>query len=68
MKVLTKEDLLILIRYNPKESYDENEIVELFSRYGDDYFIEGNQFKRFRGNERMIKLRNTLKEMENYLP
>ena len=68
MKVLTKEDLLILIQYNPKESYDENEIVELFSRYGDDYFIEGNQFKRFRGNERMIKLRNTLKEMEEYLP
>ena len=68
MKVLTKEDLLLLIKYNPKESYDENEIVELFARYGDDYFIEGNQFKRCRGNDRMIKLKNDLIEMEKYLP
>lgn len=68
MKVLTKEDLLLLITYNPKESYDENEIVELFTRYGDEYFIEGNEFKRFRGNDRMLKLKNDLIEMEKYLP
>lgn len=65
MKVLTKKDLLILIQYNPKESYDEKEIVELFKRYGDDYFVEGNQFKRFGCNERMTKLRQTLNEMEH---
>ena len=68
MKVLTKEDLLLLITYSPKERYDEDEIVELFTRYGDDYFIEGNQFKRFRGNERMIQTRKMVADMEKHLP
>ena len=68
MKVLTKENLLFLIQSSPKESYDEKDIVRLFDIYGDDYFIEGNEFKCFRGNERMITLRKTLIEMERYLP
>lgn len=68
MKVLTKENLLFLIQSSPKESYDENEIVRLFAIYGDDYFIEGNEFKCFRDNGRTIALRKTLIEMEKYLP
>lgn len=68
MKVLTKQDLLLLIKYSPKDSYDENEIVKLFQRYGDDYFIEGNEFKRFRSSESLIKMKQMVAEMEGYLP
>ena len=68
MKVLTKNNLLLLISNSPKETYDEREISRLFDIYGDDYFIEGNRLERFGQNEKMIEFRKMVEEMEKYLP
>ena len=68
MKALTKDDLLLIIQNSPRTVWYEDEIVNLFNKYGDDHFIEGPGFKRFGSNERMVELRKTLIEMEKYLP
>ena len=67
MKVLSKEDLLLLISNSPRPNWDENEIVQLFYTYGDDYFVEGINFMRFGTNEKMTELRNIVNEVKEYL-
>lgn len=65
MKVLTKEDLLLLIQSSPKSSYDEREIIKLFDTFGEDYFIEGNEWIQFGHNYHMEQLRKSSKEKNN---
>lgn len=58
MKVLTKKDLILLLQSSPKPSYDEREIIKLFDTFGEDYFIDGNEFKQFGENYHMKQIRS----------
>lgn len=59
MKVLTREDLMLILQKSDKPSYDEREIIQLFDAFGEDYFIEGNEFKPFGSNYHMSRLRES---------
>lgn len=65
MKVLTKENLLFLIGLDGRGTYDLKDLERLLERYGDDYFIEGNQFVKASDNQIMNQLLALYKETKH---
>lgn len=59
MKVMSTKDLILVLQKSDKPSYDEREIIQLFDAFGEDYFIEGNEFKPFGPNYHMSRLRES---------
>lgn len=59
MKVISKEDLLILIPLiSDRNSFDLNDFEEILERFGDDYFVVDGQLQRTKENKTVKKLRN----------
>ena len=57
MKVINKEDLLLLINNCDMNTFDEDTFKNILSRYGDDWFIEDGEFRCVHRNERMRNFR-----------
>ena len=58
MKIITKEDLVILVNLIPTNSFSIKDFELILERYGDDWFIEGNEFVKTKENEIMKSIRN----------
>ena len=62
MKVISKEDLIILIPLiSDRNSYSLDDFELLLSKFGDDYFIEDGQFVKMTENEEMTRIRKNMK-------
>lgn len=62
MKVISKEDLIILIPLiSDCNSYSLDDFELLLNKFGDDYFIEGNRFERTTENAEMARIRKEAK-------
>lgn len=58
MKVISKEDLIILIPLiSDRNSYSLRDFELLLNRFGDDYFIEDGQFVKTTENAEMGRIR-----------
>lgn len=62
MKLLSKDDLRLLIDLCSNQSFSVNEVDYLLNTYGDDWFIEGDKFVKTRENARMMELREACKK------
>lgn len=45
MKVINKDDLLLLLNNCDADAFDEEDLKKLLSRYGDDWFIQDGEFR-----------------------
>ena len=58
MKVISKDDLIILINLiSDLDSYSLDDFERLLNKFGDDYFIEGGLFVKTTENEDMAYIR-----------
>lgn len=62
MKVLSKEDLLLLVTILPNNSYSEYDLQRLLEKFGDDWYVEGNKIVKFTDNENMEEVRRMYSE------
>lgn len=63
MKVISKEDLIILIPLiSDCNSYSLDDFELLLNKFGDDYFIEDGQFVKTTENEEMAHIRKEAKK------
>lgn len=53
MKVISKEDLMILLPYITNKSLDLNDFESLLEGFGDDYFVEDGEFVKTKENQSM---------------
>lgn len=53
MKVITKEDLVILLQYITNRDFDSKDFESLLEGFGDDYFIEDGEFVKTKENQSM---------------
>lgn len=58
MKIISKEDLLILIpMINDRESFSMDDFALILDRFGDDYFAEDGRFQKVKENKEMKQIR-----------
>lgn len=58
MKIISKEDLLILIPLiNDRNSFSADDFDLLLERFGDDYYIEDGEFRLCVANKEMDAIR-----------
>lgn len=57
MKVLRSDDLILLIKKSNKIFYDEDEMFELFVKYGDDHCARDGRFQLAKENDAMKRIR-----------
>lgn len=63
MKVISKDDLIILIPLiSDFNSYSLDDFELLLNKFGDDYFIEDGQFVKTTENEEMAHIRKEAKK------
>lgn len=65
MKVIKKDDLLLVLSMSNKSSFDLDDLSRVLNLYGDDYFIEGNRFVQTTVNKNMAFLREQNLKGEN---
>lgn len=58
MKIISKEDLLLIIpMINDRESFDMEDFELILDRFGDDYFVEDGIFQKVRESKEMKQIR-----------
>ena len=57
MKVINKEDLLLLLSNCKEDTFDEDDLKSLLNRYGDDWFVQDGEFRCTHKSKRMQNLR-----------
>lgn len=63
MKVISKEDLLLLIPLiDDRKSFDLDDFELILDRFGDDYFVVDGVFTKTKESEEMCKLREAVGE------
>lgn len=63
MKIISKEDLLIIIPLiNDRDSFDLDDFELILERFGDDCFVEDGQFVRINESEEMKQIRKESKD------
>ena len=60
MKALNRYDLILLLCSLDNERIFEDDIKKLFEMYGDDWFIEGNEWKRATKNPLLRTMKNSV--------
>lgn len=59
MKLISKEDLLLLIPLiNDRDSFSLDDFKLILDRFGDDWFVEDGRFTKTTENKEMIQIRN----------
>lgn len=59
MKVIDRVDLVILLcNLSDRKNFSSKELERLLDVYGDDYFIEGNQFVKTKESPKMKEIRD----------
>lgn len=65
MKVISKEDLIILIPLiSDRNSYSLDDFELLLNRFGDDYFFVDGRFVKTTENGEMVRIRKAMEEEE----
>lgn len=65
MKMILKEDLLTLLYYGERKTYDEVSLNNLLTSFGDDYFIEDGKWVCTNENEYMKVIRERTRRITN---
>ena len=65
MKVILKEDLQTLLKYDDRNTYDETSFKNLLAKFGDDYFFRDGEWILTKENEYMKTIRDHSRRVIN---
>lgn len=65
MKMILKEDLQTLLKYDDRNTYDETSFKNLLAKFGDDYFIRDGEWILTKENEYMKTIRDHSRRVIN---
>lgn len=65
MKMILKEDLQTLLRYDDRNTYDEISFKNLLAKFGDDYFFDDGKWVLTKENEYMKTIRDHARRVIN---
>ena len=61
MKIISKENLLILLQTTSKENFTVKELTKIVEYYGDDYFLVDGKLQKTGDNRHIERLKNNFK-------